>query len=153
MAKITKQEFENWSKDFKEKIMKFVNSDYGYSKLSSQEVVEFTSIAGNIEFFVEKQNPFAVMVFTYLYESLPGHDTIKNEVYPGYDGLTVQQWLDNIRQKVKEHCEADGYYKSSEPIDKSALLLYKKLFSAFWLNLNYEVIQYRWKSGNLIWVL
>jgi len=71
--------------------MSFVNGKYGTSKLSPEEVVEFTSLCGIISSSVEKQNPFAVMCFIILNEDFPGHDNIKNDVYPDTDGLTLQQ--------------------------------------------------------------
>jgi len=71
--------------------MKFVNSDFGRSKLSPEESVQYTSLASTISSFTKNQNSFAVASFIFLYEDLPGHDSVKNEVYPGYDGLTVQQ--------------------------------------------------------------
>nr|CAG8476637.1 5888_t:CDS:2 [Entrophospora candida] len=115
MAKITKTQFENWSKDFKKKLDSYLNS--ASDKLTPEEYAELVSLISHITWGVKKQIPLAVMTFISFYESLPGHDSIKNDVYSDTDGLTLQQWLDNIKQKLKEHAEAGGYYKPSEPMD------------------------------------
>lgn len=127
MVKITKTQFENWSKDFKKNLDSYLRSNE--SKLIPEEQVQFFSLTSHITRGVEAQIPLAVMSFITVYENFPGHDLIKNEVYSDTDGLTFQQWLDNIKQKLKEHAEANGYYKSSEPVDKMAL---RQSWKNFW---------------------
>jgi hypothetical protein len=119
MAKITKTQFENWSKDFKKKLDEYLDSNR--PNLTPEDIVQVTSVFSHIINGVKKQIPLAVMVFIQTSEAFPNYDLIKNKVYSDTDGLTLQQWLDNLKQKLKEHTEADGYYKPSEPVDKSAL--------------------------------
>ena len=119
MEKNTKTQFENWSKDFRKKLESYLYSNE--SNLTSGEYVQLFSLISAITNGVKDQIPLAVMTFINFYEGLPGHDLIKNNVYPDTDDLTLQQWLDNIKQKLKEHAEVNGYYKPTEPVDKPTL--------------------------------
>nr|CAG8443334.1 13410_t:CDS:2 [Entrophospora candida] len=119
MEKITKTQFENWSKNFRKKLEAYLYSNE--SNLTPGEYVQSFSLISAITNGVKDQIPFAVMIFITFYEGLPGHDLIKNNVYSDTDGLTLQQWLENIKKKLKEHAEANGYYKPTEPVDKPSL--------------------------------
>jgi hypothetical protein len=89
MAKISKTQFEKWSKDFKKILESFLHNNE--SNLTPQEYVNFVSFISQVTKGVEKQIPLAVMLFIATYESLPGYDLIKNNVYSDLDGLTLQQ--------------------------------------------------------------
>jgi len=45
----------------------------------------------------------------------------KNKVYSETDGLTAGQWIENYKQRLKEHCIANGYYSPNKPVDLSQL--------------------------------
>lgn len=91
MVKINKTQFEKYGKLFLEKIQDFTASNYGKSKMSVEERSQADSMASILSLPIEKENPLALLLATLIYEWLPGHDQIKDEVYSYTGGLTVEQ--------------------------------------------------------------
>ncbi|CFW93046.1 protein of unknown function [endosymbiont DhMRE of Dentiscutata heterogama] len=125
MSKITKQEFENWSQDFSKKMANFIV--VFSSQISETEKEQLIETRALIQVAVEAGNTFAVASFLKMVENWT--TGVQNKVYSDTGGLTLRQWLDNLKNRLKEHAEVGGYYKPNQPMDLPSLKeRWKKLF-------------------------
>jgi hypothetical protein len=112
MAKITKQEFENWSEVAK-KILAQISLNPSIDS-DPEENKKFTKMAGLIKSEIEEENYFAVYVFLSgldRIDELGADDEAKVKQKFQELGTTLNEWEEQVWKRLKEQCETDGYYK------------------------------------------
>jgi hypothetical protein len=117
--KLTPLELEKWSKFYLDYFNGFMTSPaYTNSSVSEQEKAK--KLASLIYSQIKLGNTLTILFFAdnliNTLKLLPADADIHNLRHPDIDNLTYEEYLTNIKKRVKEHHIARGYYNPNNPL-------------------------------------
>ena len=139
MKKITKNEFEKWSEEFRKFLDSITKAGVKNNTLTAKEINQLIDVDVLLKAHVKMGNIFAVVVGLELIKAMGVPEGERNKTFAEIDGRAFNEWENEIKQKLKDHCQAGGYYDPSKPMDLAALHEREKNIKGWWKNLDYKL--------------
>lgn len=139
MEKISKNEFEKWSEEFRKLLDSITKAGVKNNTLTAKELSQLVDADVLLKAHVKMGNIWAVMAGLELIKAIGVPESERNKTFAEIGGRVFNEWENEIKQKLKDHCQAGGYYDPSKPMDLTSLHEREKNIKGWWKNSDYKL--------------